>query len=151
MVTPLQAAVYVSALANGGTVWHPYLVKQIRRKDGQLVRATMPRKRNALPVSEENLQLVCKAMRAAVVEEGASASVMKDFPIPVAAKTGTAEVGEGANRHKNAWFICFGPLPKPTFAVACVIEHGESGGKTAAPVVRAFLNSWLETEQAADN
>ncbi len=144
MVTPLQAAVYVAALANGGTVWHPYMVKQIRRKDGQLVRAAMPRRRNTLPVSDEHLQFVCNAMRSAVVEEGASASLMKDFPIPVAAKTGTAEVGEGANRHKNTWFVCFGPLPKPRFAVACIIERGESGGRTAAPVVLDFLSKWLE-------
>ena len=147
MVTPLQAAVYAAALANGGIVWHPYLVRQIRRKDGQLVRAAMPRRRNTLPVSDEHLQFVRNAMREAVVGEGASASVMRNFSMPVAAKTGTAEVGEGANRHKNAWFICFGPLPKPTFAVACIIEHGESGGKTTAPIVLDFLNRWLEPDR----
>ena len=145
-VTPLQAAIYVAALANGGIVWHPYIVKQVRRKDGQLVRMTLPRRRNVLPVSKENLQLVCDAMKSAVVEDGASASVMKELGIPVAAKTGTAEVGEGKNRHKNTWLVCFGPLPNPEFAVACIIERGESGGRTAAPVVLDFLRKWLEPD-----
>ena len=67
--------------------------------------------------------------------------------MPVAAKTGTAEITPpNAKKRKNAWIICYGPLPNPTFAVACIIEYGASGGKTTAPVVVSFLEKWLGSQ-----
>ena len=59
--------------------------------------------------------------------------------VPVSGKTGTAEVGRGATRRKNTWFIAYAPSDAPTVAVALVIENGESGGGTAAPKVNAIL------------
>ena len=59
-----------------------------------------------------------------------------------AAKTGTAEVGSRSNRHKNAWVVCYGPLPVPRFALACIIEEGDTGGRTAVPIAAQFLRLW---------
>ncbi len=147
LVTPLQAACYTAAIANGGTLWRPFIVQRFVGIDGMVISETPPKKRRDLPVSAEHLKIVQEAMEMAVNNPGASASVMKEAPVPVAAKTGTAEVTSSkVNKRKNTWIICYGPLPKPTFAVACVLEYGGSGGRTTAPVVVNFLNKWLGEE-----
>ncbi len=61
--------------------------------------------------------------------------------VAVSGKTGTAEVGVGERRRKNAWFVAYAPSDSPTVAVAMVVENGESGGVTAAPRVCAVLKS----------
>ena len=64
-------------------------------------------------------------------------------PVAVSGKTGTAEVGRGSTRRKNTWFIAFAPSEKPRVAVAMVIENGESGGGTTAPLVGSILKSYF--------
>ncbi|MBQ6470435.1 MAG: penicillin-binding protein 2 [Victivallales bacterium] len=150
-LTPLQAAVFTAALANGGDILRPFIVWRTYQKDGALVRETHPRIRNRLPASTAHLALVREAMIEAVEGKGVSAAAMKRAGIPLAAKTGTAEVGPPDNRYKNTWIICYGPLPNPTFAVACIIEHGDSGGRTTAPVVVSFLRHWLNIHDAFDH
>lgn len=142
-VTPLQAAVYTAALANNGIIWRPYLIDHVTDSTGNIVRKTMPLMRNSLPATKEHLVLIRQAMEKAISLPNASAAALRDTGIPLAAKTGTAEVGPKNNRHKNTWIICYGPLPEPKFAVACVIENGYSGGYTTAPVVKHFLQQWL--------
>ena len=144
LVTPLQAACYTAALANGGKLWRPFVMWQLLNKDGEVVQETQPKLNGTLPAKAESLEIVRNAMIEAVSGTNTSANAMQASIIPLAAKTGTAEVGEGAKKHKNTWIICYGPLPEPTFAVACVIEHGSSGGRTTAPVVVDFINAWLE-------
>ena len=151
LVTPLQAACYTAALANGGTLWRPYITQKFIGKNGVTISETTPYKRRTLPVTQEHLNFVQESMKLAVNGQNASAAAMRQSPVPVAAKTGTAEVTSAKeNKAKNTWIICYGPLPNPTFAVACVLENGASGGKTTAPVVVNFLNKWLgepSTEQ----
>ena len=112
--------------------------------DGNVVRETPPLQNGTLLASAESLEFVRNAMIEAVIGDNTSANAMQASIVPLAAKTGTAEVGQEPNKHKNTWIICYGPLPEPTFAVACVIEHGASGGRTTAPVVVDFINTWLE-------
>ena len=144
MVTPLQAACYTAALANGGKLWRPFIMWQLLNNDGEIVQETQPKLNGTLPASQQNLEIVRNAMIEAVSGENTSATSMQASIVPLAAKTGTAEVGEGNAKHKNTWIICYGPLPEPTFAVACVVEHGASGGRTTAPVVVDFINAWLD-------
>ncbi len=144
VVTPLQAACYTAALANGGKLWRPFILWQMLNNDGEVVQETQPKLNGTLPAKAESLEIVRNAMIEAVSGENTSANALQASIVPLAAKTGTAEVGEGSKRHKNTWIICYGPLPEPTFAVACVIEHGASGGRTTAPVVVDFINTWLE-------
>ena len=144
LVTPLQAACYTAALANGGKLWRPFIMWQLLNKEGEVVQETQPKLNGTLPAKPESLEIVQNAMIEAVSGNNSSANAMQASIIPLAAKTGTAEVGDVRNKHKNTWIICYGPIPNPTFAVACVIEHGASGGRTTAPVVVDFINSWLE-------
>ena len=68
-----------------------------------------------------------------VVDGGTGKHAGEGVAVAVAGKTGTAEVGLGATRRKNTWFIAYAPAENPTVALAMVIENGESGGGTTAP------------------
>ncbi len=88
--------------------------------------------------------MVQRAMQNAVEDpHEASAAGLREAGIPLAAKTGTAEVGEGEERYKNTWVIAFGPVDEPQYAIACIIDHGQSGGRTAVPVAAQFFHNWL--------
>ena len=145
-ITPLQAALYAAALANDGILYQPHLLQRILTPEGKVLQETAPRIRRRISASPETFILVREAMRQAVEEREGGATGLQIPGLPVAAKTGTAEVGNGANRHKNTWVIAFLPADEPKYALACVIERGDSGGKTAVPVAAQFLKSWLLAE-----
>ena len=145
-ITPLQAALYAAALANDGILYQPYVVRRILTPQGKTLQETAPRIRRRISASPETFILVREAMRQAVEEREGGATGLRIPGLPVAAKTGTAEVGSGSTRHKNTWVIAFLPADEPRYALACVIERGDSGGKTAVPVAAQFLKSWLLAE-----
>ncbi len=139
MLSPLQAALYPAALANGGILYKPYLVEKIISEQGEILRQTAPVIRHRMPASQEHFSLLRSAMESAVQAEGGSASGLQFTGLSLADKTGTAEIGSGEDRKKDTWVICYGPLEAPKYAIACLIEEGDSGGRTAVPVVALFL------------
>jgi len=60
-------------------------------------------------------------------------------PVPAAGKTGTAEYLDGGAMKKYAWMMAYAPFENPEIAIAIIVEEGDSGGRTAAPVVRDVL------------
>ena len=75
-----------------------------------------------------------------VVKEG-TGSAFRDAPYSAAGKTGTAETGKGAGSH--AWFVGFAPVDDPEIAICVLVENGESGGRTAAPIARKVIDAYL--------
>ena len=127
LVTPLQMARLVGAIGTG------FLTRPRLRADS-------PVERTPLPFSAQNLAVIREGMRM-VVDGGTGRLAGDGVAVAVAGKTGTAEVGLGATRRKNTWFIAYAPVEKPTVAIAMVIENGESGGGTTAPKVNAVLKA----------
>ena len=144
LVTPLQAAMYCAALANGGLLLRPYLVSEVVDSQGHAVLQSATVVRHRLNVKEENLAIIREGMVNAVQQPRGSAKVMKECGMAVAAKTGTAEVQGRDGKFKNTWLMCYGPLSQPKYAMVCLVEHGVSGGRTAGPLVAEFLREWLE-------
>ena len=139
LVTPLQMAVACAAFANGGKLVNPHLHAGW----------DAPPERT-IPFRAEHIEQVRVAMRDVAVsgtgkrilmrEEGEGASRRRyRLNVSCAGKTGTAQMGAGANRWKNAWVIAFAPYEQPKVAIALLVEHGESGGATAAPRVHEVL------------
>ena len=130
LVSPLQMALVAGAIGTGFRVT-PHLKRGI-------VSACEP-----LPFAPEHLAVVREGMRLVVAgEDGVRGTGWRGgegLPVAVSGKTGTAEVGRGATRRKNTWFIAYAPSERPTVAVALVVENGDSGGGTAAPRVGAIL------------
>lgn len=138
-VTPLQMLMITEAVANGGTIERPMLVKRIAAPDGSVVRdvRASPLYR---PISTATANTVRDAM-VNVVETGSGYAV-KGLGIPVAGKTGTAEPGDGGPPH--AWFIAFAPADKPTIAVVVLVEHGGEGAQVAAPIACRIIQIALK-------
>ena len=131
LVTPLQAAMYAAALANGGSLLAPKIVK-----DGG--EAGVVRRR--VPVRPGDMEFVRSAMRDVVYAERGSGRRARLEGFEFAAKTGTAEYGSRQNRRKHTWMIAFAPYENPTMAMAVVVEDGESGGLTVAPIIKAMVS-----------
>ena len=152
--TPLQLAVYVSAIANGGTVYQPYVVKEIRNNAGEVIETTEPVVRQQADISEDTLNKVRKAMCQVTAAGGGAYSLFANFPadIQVAAKTGTAQPGGSGYRVDNkeyydGLFICFAPADDPEIAFACVMEYGYSGSGSAGRVAKAVLEEYFGLNQ----
>ena len=146
--TPMQMALVVAAVANGGNVLWPRLVDRIEppepHSDQQVILFPSKPVRNRLPVKQRNLELVRQAMVADVEDPdgtGFKAFHEGDLKTPllknfrVGGKTGTAEVErEGRNLDKTTWFASFGPFENPRYVVVAMVENGGSGGGTCAPI-----------------
>jgi penicillin-binding protein 2 len=147
--TPLQMANYVATLANGGTRYRPYLVSQVIGPDGKVketygpeVMGKMDLKPSTLAAIKEGMHLVAQG------PEGTAAAYFRNFPIPVAGKTGTAQNPHGAD---HGWFVGFAPYDKPEIAVAVLVEQGGHGGSAAAPVARRIFETYFHVAPARQN
>lgn len=165
-VTLLQLALAYAAIANGGTLYAPQLVERIESPDGQAIEEPTPQITRQIEIREDLIKLVHEAMRGVVNREGGTAY---DARIPggvvVAGKTGTAEVitsrdyrerlaGESERlrwylTRSHGWFGGFAPADDPEVAIIVLVEHGGSGGKTAAPIATQVLEEYLGTRGLA--
>lgn len=147
LVSPLQAASYAAAIANGGLLWKPRLVREIRNPSTGEKKVFPTELKGKLAASPRTLSLVREGMSRAVSEYEGSAKRARVEGLEICGKTGTAEVGSGANRHKNTWFIGFTKTSSGhTYAVAVLVLHGDSGGGTSAPLAARLFEKLEELE-----
>jgi penicillin-binding protein 2 len=130
--TPLQLANMTASIANGGTVFQPHFVDSIKKVDGSMEKVN-PVVLNKNFISAANLQVVREGMRQTVLS--GTAQPLKDLPVEVAGKTGTAQFGSG-NEREHGWFVSFAPYDNPTIAMAVLVEGGGEGFSTAEPVTK---------------
>jgi penicillin-binding protein 2 len=155
LVTPLQMAVFIAAVGNGGTLYRPRIVKSIVDSDGNIVKSIESEITGGLPASKENLSLVQKGLLEVVQGDRGTARRIRIKGINIAGKTGTAQVfsrkaGEkfdnenlGRNLRDHAWFVSYAPAEDPKIAICVIIEHGEHGSSAAAPVAGALIQKYL--------
>lgn len=134
-VTPLQMGVIYAAIANGGTLWEPQVVDEIRTPAGTLVEDVEPMAAGDIGVSQEVLEIVRSGLEGVnTVGTGAAAFATFDLEAyPVAGKTGSAE---SLGQKSTAWYASYGPTTAPEYAVVVVVEQGGFGGEIAAPAAR---------------
>ena len=157
LVTPIQQASMISAVANGGVLLKPYLVKRIEGPEGHSHNEFFPNIVGQLEVDPDHLEQVRKALRDVVNGARGTAKKSRLKNIVVSGKTGTAQVvrmksneelekGEAipVKYRDHAWFVAFAPYEKPEIAVSVIIEHGGHGGATAAPIAGAVLKKYFE-------
>ncbi|MCY4206201.1 MAG: penicillin-binding protein 2 [Bacteroidetes bacterium] len=142
-VTPLQLARYASALANGGVLHPPHLVKYLVNPETneQIVIPDLPEPVK-LEIDSTYMNLVRKGMRL-VMEEGTG--VMAQIPdIPSAGKTGTAQAP--GNFEDHSVFIMFAPFDSPKIAIAVQCENTGDGSQCAAPIASLLAEKFLKGE-----
>ena len=138
LVTPLQIASIMSAVANGGTIYKPYTVEKIVDPDGNAVFEHEPEINGKIELTDPAWKLIRKALEE-VVKNGTAKACY--FPnLKVAGKTGTAQNPLGED---HAWFASYAPSENPEIAVAIIVENGGSGGHEAVPVARAIYEQYF--------
>jgi penicillin-binding protein 2 len=136
-VTPLQAACAYAAIANGGTYYYPRLVSKIVGREKDML---FPVRSEPLGVRESSLRTIKEGMRKVAQDEGGTAyRVFEDVSfLKIAGKTGTAQYGPD-NELAYAWFAGYAPCDDPRIVVVVLVEEGETGGSTAAPLAKQVL------------
>ncbi len=136
LVSPLRMACVAGALGTGYLVT-PHL------------KAGLPVEKEPLPFPQDHLDLVREGMRL-VVAGGTGKRAGEGVDAKVIGKTGTAELGAGATRRKNTWFIGYAEKGARKIALALIVENGESGGSTAAPKAGAILRHLFPQEEVSN-
>ena len=137
MITPVQLATYTATIANGGKRYRTHLVSKITDYTRtKTIKEYPPEILDETGISEENLAVVKEGMRQVVLS--GTARDFANYPIPVAAKTGTAQ-NSGSD---HTTFICFAPYDDPQIAISVVIAHGKSG-MVSKNVARDIMNSYF--------
>ncbi|MFH0852478.1 MAG: penicillin-binding protein 2 [bacterium] len=139
LVTPLQMASAISAVANGGKLFVPRLVDKIVDSDKNSIKVFEPQVRRENLVNSDNLIAVRKGMREAVTS--GSAAALNDLPVKVAGKTGTAQVAGQAR--ENAWFVGFAPYDDPKVALVIMLENAGEGSSYAVPVANQVFKYYF--------
>jgi penicillin-binding protein 2 len=153
LVTPLQVAMFVAAVGNGGTLYRPQLIEKIEAPGETPSFQFSPEKTGELPVSPENLAIVQQAMESVVNNRRGTAYFVlgpwsSSNRIPVAGKTGTAQ---DPPRDSHAWFAGYTYAErenKPDIAVAVIAENAGEGSEIAAPMFKAMLEIYFNGQRA---
>ncbi len=159
-VTILQMARMVAGIANGGTLYTPYVVQQVGAGETVSFQG-QPQVAGEMNLSAETLALIREGMCAVTTQAtvgtttgqpiGTAWFVFDDdtgtgvAPYSVCAKTGTAQTGRV---EPNGWFVAYAPADNPQVAVAAMVEHGREGSETAAPIVRRLLDAYFNAYTA---
>jgi len=143
LVTPLQMARLAAAMANGGRLVKPHLLKSVRG----VPEASPQIERIDLGLKPSVIEAV-RAGMISVVEEGTGRRT-KLAGITIGGKTGSSQVVTHARLERDkdqhdlqphGWFMCFAPAENPKIAMAILVEHGRSGGESAVPVAAKILS-----------
>ncbi len=151
LYTPLQLANYISTLANGGTLNKVSIIKGV---DSDISSVSLTEiaeyakeftdvdfEAKNLGINSNYIDAIKEGMYAVTTETGGTAAdIFDDSKVEVAGKTGTAQVGNGAN---NAIFVGFAPYDNPKIAVVAIVEHG-SEGYYLAPMVKEITNQYFD-------
>jgi len=137
LTTPLNQAVYVAAVANGGRVLRPTLVHFVRDPAGQLMSRQQTEVTGTVPASADNIQAVREGMREEINRPYNMNYWFRAAGVPAdgGGKTGTAQWGgSGLDLPTHAWFVFFAPYAQPEIALSVFVERGELSEVEAAPI-----------------
>jgi penicillin-binding protein 2 len=145
-VTPIQLAEMTSAVANGGILYKPTLIKGAK-----------PMIYGKAKINPENLENVRKGLFGVVNEPSGTGWASRSSLTNIAGKTGTAQVVSSKKGQyysekfrDHAWFVAFAPVEKPEIALSVLVEHGGHGGTTAAPIAKTAIEAYMKSARSLD-
>lgn len=139
-ITPAHAAILISAIANGGSVYRPSLLRL----------SQPPEPISKISITPEHLSIVREALKGVVNDPKGTGWRAKSERFIIAGKTGTAQVVGSSDEtirrgpRDHAWFVAYAPYKEPQIAVSVFVEHGGHGGEAAAPIARDVIENYLE-------
>ncbi len=161
LTTPLQLASAYMAIANGGTLLRPEIVKKISMPDGKTIVEFTPEIRGRVDIPPDILKKIRKALKGVVNDKKGTARVLRNKRLKIAGKTGTAQVAHMVERERDlekiqyklrdhAWFVGFAPYDDPKIVVAVLVEHGGFGARAAAPIAKKVIRAYLTGKRESD-
>jgi len=158
LTTPLQLAHAAATIANRGERFRPTLLRGFSNPDSNTVEFKEPMSLDSVGIIDnQQWERIISAMNAVLQgKRGTARAVGIDAPFTMAGKSGTAQVFSVAQDQEyeteeleermrdHALFIAFAPLEDPQIAIAVIVENGESGSSTAAPIARTVMESYLQ-------
>ncbi len=156
LVTPLQQANMIASIANGGTLYKPFLIKKIEDPDSKMIKEFGPQILHKANLSPKYLNLIKKSLLGVVHEPHGTGWRARLKDVKISGKTGTAQVvamKKGDEEEEevtpyvfrdHAWFVAFAPFEKPKIAIAIIVEHGGHGGAAAAPIAKEIVKSYFK-------
>ncbi len=143
-ITPIAAARYVAAVANGGSVYNVSIIDSIISPEGEILSQREPTLVNTLDDPNGYMALIRQGMKGVTDDTGTARNYFRDYTNVqnnIAAKTGTAQV-TAIDLENNAWFVAFAPVDNPEIAICVFVPHGYSGGM-ASIAARDFVQWYL--------
>lgn len=156
-ITPLQLAAGYGAIANGGTVYRPHVLKCLAQLDvsratvvdeacreGLVPKSAAPKVISKVKVAPSAFDFMEQGMAGTVVGDGTAAPAFEGFPLSrvfVAGKSGTAQM---APKQPFAWFAAIARSGDQEIVVVALVEEGGTGSQIAAPIVRRVLDSYFD-------
>jgi len=151
LVTPLQVARFMAAVANGGVLWRPRLVQRVERPGHGVVWSDDGEVNGHVEISPAVWAFLRHALWAVVNDRGTGGAAR--IPgLDVAGKTGTAQTiakSKASLGQDHAWFAGFAPGQDPEVVIVVLVERGGKGGQVAAPIARMILNTIFFEKVAA--
>jgi len=157
LMTPIQMLTLVAAVANQGAQYQPFVLERVETAQEEVIKTSQPKEVSRLPVSPDTLELVRRGLWEVVNTPGGTAYGSRLKDVDMSGKTGTAQIvgrkddepdaedEEIEEQFKDhAWFVAYAPSEAPRIAVAVIVEHGEHGSSTAAPIAREMIRSYLK-------
>lgn len=138
--TPLQNLLVAMAVANDGTIMQPTLVDRVRASDLSVIAETRPQTLTRV-FGEDTADKLTQMMESVVTYDAPNLQI---DGVSVAAKTGTAQIGEN-NEANDAWVIGFAPADDPQIAVSVVVHNVNTYGASAAgPIMNQIMREALQ-------
>jgi penicillin-binding protein 2 len=153
LISPLQMAQAMGAIANGGVVYQARIVRQVQTLNNEIVYVYNPRAKDVLKLGPVTIEELRKGMVGVVSGANGTAGAAEIKNVKVAGKTGTAQWGPKKKERTAAWFAGFAPAdgtPKYAFAALYEGAPGENahGGAVAAPMIGDLLRELFKGEKA---
>ncbi len=157
-VNVLQLGLAYAALANGGTLFQPQVVRSIETSDGTVVQEFPPRVKRIVSIDPGHLSMIRSGLHGVVIEREGTAHAETVAGADMAGKTGTAQVSHVTPRgvdpgkvwyfnRDHAWFAGYAPANAPEIAIVVLVEHGGGGGKNAVPIASRVVRDWLKMRE----
>jgi len=164
-VTPIQMAVAYNSIGTEGKVVKPFIVRKIIDQEGKVLKENFPevvrdlteQQKTGIKASSANFKIIKEAMRRVANGDHGTARFWKIPGVPMAGKTGTAQVmnfsadqiyancmARPIHMRHHGWFVAWAPADNPEITVAVLAEHSCHGNTGAAPIVRDIVQAYFQ-------
>lgn len=142
-IPPLQETAAYVAIANGGKIFQPTVVKEIINQEREIIKKVEPKVLKEIPASKSNLEVIRQGMRQAVTTPESPSHILSDLPVAASAKTGTAQTDKDDVFHN--WVTVFAPYDDPEIVLTILIEDVKGFQAAVLPVAREVLGWYFST------